>query len=532
MLLEEKLPQKYVLLHGNIITMDDRNPKAQAIAVNNGRIIRVGSANDMDSFLEQGWSYCDLEGKTVVPGFIDCHSHLDLTGIMHIGYQVTNASTMHELVTMIQNVAATVPEGETVLFFGLDETKLKERRVPTRGDLDQASIKHPIVVLHYTWHQTFINSKAIELFQVTPKQEGTFVYEGKLTGVLKDPVAFAINSAVIRQIPEERIENGIAQVVNEALQHGLTTIHTMQGAMGLDRLTEMMVRLQGKLPIHLLFWEQSDDVESAIKNKLLRIGGCGSMQADGEVGSNTAAIFERKSERLVHRGLLNYSQEHWDHLVLEAHKNRLQFAAHAEGEAGIEAVLSALEKAQRKCKRLDSRHRIEHMELPTLTQLKRMAKLDVLASMQPAFANVAQEDFEKLTEQYGERRMRFFNPMRSVRDLGVKLVGGSDSPVTPYDPLWGMHCALNHPVKEERLSVQEALRMFTICAAYSGFEENEKGTIEEKKLADLVILSKDPFRVAPEQFWQSVKVSAVLVKEKLYRVSSSEKKVFEKRIKH
>lgn len=528
MLLEEKLPQKYVLLHGNIITMDDRRPKAKAIAVNNGRIIRVGSSADMDSFLEQGWPYGDLEGKTVVPGFIDCHSHLDLTGIMHVGFQIASASTMHELITMIQNVATIVPEGESILFFGLDETKLKERRVPTRDDLDQASMKHSIVVLHYTWHQTFVNSKAIERFQVTPEKEGAFVYEGKLTGVLKDPVAFAINSAVIRQIPEERIKEGIIQVVNEALQHGITTIHTMQGAMGLDELTEMMVRLQEKLPVHLLFWEQSDDVERAIKNKLLRIGGCGSMQADGEVGSNTAAIFEGNPERLVHRGLLNYSQERWDHLILEAHKNHLQFAAHAEGEAGIEAVLSAMERAQKVYKRTNSRHRIEHMELPTLTQMKRMAKLDVLASMQPAFANIAQEEFEKLTEQYGKSRMRFFNPMRSVRDLGVKLVGGSDSPVTPYDPLWGMHCALNHPVKEERLSVQEVLRMFTICAAYSGFEENEKGTIEERKLADVVVLSKDPFRVSPEQFWQSVKVNAVLVKEKLYRVRSSKKNVFEK----
>ena len=532
MLLEEKLPQKYVLLHGNFITMDDSNPKAQAIAVNRGRIVRVGSSTDMDSFLEQGWAYCDLGGKTVVPGFIDCHSHLDLTGIMHTGYQVSHVSTMKELITMIQTIAATVPEGESILFFGLDDTKLKERRVPTRDDLDQASTKHPIVVLHYTWHQTFINSRAIELFQITSEKQGAIIYNGVLTGILEDPLAFKINSAVIRQIPEERIKKGIIQVVNEALQHGITTIHTMQGAMGLDQLTEMMIRVQEKLPVHLLFWEQSDDVESAIKNKLLRIGGCGSMQADGEVGSNTAAIFEDNPERLVHRGLLNYSQEHWDHLILEAHKNHLQFAAHAEGEAGIEAVLSAMERAQKVYKRSNSRHRIEHMELPTLTQMKRMAKLDVLASMQPAFANIAQEEFEKLTEQYGERRMRFFNPMRSVRDLGVKLVGGSDSPVTPYDPLWGMHCALNHPVKEERLSVQEVLRMFTICAAYSGFEENEKGTIEEKKLADVVVLSKDPFRVAPEQFWQSVKVNAVLVKEKLYRVSSSKKNVFEKRIQH
>jgi predicted amidohydrolase YtcJ len=516
----ENLPNKYLLLNGHIVTMDDDNSKAEAVAIDNGQIVCVGSLSDMNKFLEQGWPYYDLNEKTVIPGFIDCHSHLDLTGIMQSGYRVDEASTISELIRMIRQLATTIPEGQTILLFGLDETKLKERRVPCKDDLDQASIRHPIILLHYTWHQTFLNSIALKRFQITPKQVGVGSYNGELTGILKDPVAFEVNSAAIKEIPEATIEKRIVQVVEEALRHGLTTIHTMQGAMGLDELTEMMLRLQAKLPIHLLFWEQSNNVERAVKNKLSRIGGCGSMQADGELGSNTAAIFENNTERIVHRGVLNYSQEYWDKLILEAHRNRLQFAAHAEGEAGIEAVLSALEKAQKIYKRVNSRHRIEHMELPTLEQLKRMSQIDVLASMQPAFANVKPQEFRKLLNEYGEKRMRYFNPLKSVRKLGIKLAGGSDSPVTPYDPLWGIHCALNHPVKEERLSVWEALRMFTICAAYSGFEDNWKGTIEERKLADLVVLSTDPFQVKPEEFWQSVKVTAVLVKEKLYRTQN------------
>ena len=516
----EKLPKKYLLLNGHIVTMDDANSKAEAVAIDNGQIVCVGSLSDMKKFLEQGWPYYDVGGKTVIPGFIDCHSHLDLTGIMQSGYQVDEISTISELILMIRQLASTIPEGQTILLFGLDETKLKERRVPGKDDLDQASIRHPIVLLHYTWHQTFLNSTALQRFQITSGQLGAVADNGELTGVLKDPVAFEVNSAVIKEIPEGTIEKGIVQVVEEALRHGLTTIHTMQGAMGLDQLTELMLRLQEKLPIHLLFWEQSNNIERAIKNKLSRIGGCGSMQADGEVGSNTAAVFENSTERIVHRGLLNYSQDYWDKLILEAHRNRLQFAAHAEGEAGIEAVLSALEKAQKAYQRANSRHRIEHMELPTLEQLNRMSQIDVLASMQPAFANVKPSEFRKLLREYGEQRMRYFNPLKSVCKLGIKLVGGSDSPVTPYDPLWGIHCALNHPVKEERLSVWEALRMFTICAAYSGFEENLKGTIEEGKLADLVVLSANPFQVKPEEFWQSVKVTAILVKEKLYRAQS------------
>ena len=260
--------------------------------------------------------------------------------------------------------------------------------------------------------------------------------------------------------------------------------------------------------MHLVLWEQSADVAEVLRLQLPRFGGCGDLQADGEVGSYTAALFEPYSNRIHCRGFLNYPQEYWDELLRLADGNRLQFCAHAEGEAGIEAILWAAEKSWEQSGRRDQRHRIEHLELPTMNQLARMAKIGMIASVQPAFMEMGGEELAAFREMYGERMERL-NPFLSIAKLGVVLAGGSDSPVTPYDPLLGIHCALNHPVAAERLPILEALKMFTSNAAYSGFEENFKGSLEPGKLADLVVLSADPCAVLPQHFRETVRVSQV-----------------------
>jgi predicted amidohydrolase YtcJ len=181
--------------------------------------------------------------------------------------------------------------------------------------------------------------------------------------------------------------------------------------------------------------------------------------------------------------------------IMEAHKAGLQIAIHCESEGSIEQVLSAMEKAIRQYPRNDHRHRIEHFELPTWNQIDRVARAGITASMQPAFipAFIGADRLERYEALLGPARIDRVHPYRTILDKGIPICGGSDSPVTPYDPLAGIRAAVNHPNEKERVTIREALEMFTSTAAWSAFEEKEKGTIEPGKMADLVVLDESPY---------------------------------------
>jgi predicted amidohydrolase YtcJ len=229
---------------------------------------------------------------------------------------------------------------------------------------------------------------------------------------------------------------------------------------------------------------------------LPRVGGC--ICSDGAFEAHTAALFEPYTDEPDNYGALTYTQEVMDRFILTAHSAGLQIAVHCESERSIEQVLQAMEKALHADPRSDHRHRIEHLELPTYNQIERMANAGIMASMQPAFipAFVGQEDMRIYKGLLGKSRLERVHPYRTILDHGIPISGGSDSPVTPYDPLAGVQAAVNHPNFRERVTLWEALQMFTSTAAWSAFEEGEKGTIEPGKLADMVVLAQDPFKVS------------------------------------
>ena len=229
------------------------------------------------------------------------------------------------------------------------------------------------------------------------------------------------------------------------------------------------------------------------------MGGC--ICSDGAFEAHTAALFEPYADEPDNYGELTYSQATMDKFILEANRAGLQIAVHCESERSIEQVLWALEKALRDFPRTDHRHRIEHLELPTYNQIERMAKAGIMTGMQPAFipAFIGQQNMELYQTLLGSVRLNRVHPYRTILDHGIPICGGSDSPVTPYDPLAGIQAAVSHPNVDERVTLHEAIEMFTTTAAWSAFEEKEKGTIEPGKLADLVVLSADPFAVDPSQ---------------------------------
>lgn len=505
-----------LLLNADVITMDAADSRQQAIAVERGRIVHVGRTEDMAALVADGWPVYDLAGKAILPGFIDCHHHLDISGIVSMypsGVTCRSVAAVQQL--LLDEVKRQQP-GQLVLMFGVNEMNLAEARPLNRWDLDAVSTVHPVVVIHYTGHQVYLNSLAIERFAISPQLAGADTQAAEVTGVIRNPLSVKIFMQVLAAVPKTIMLAGVSKVARQALQKGVTTIHSMQGGMGLEGHTELIQRHAKKLPVRLVLWEQSACTDKVAKLKLKRMGGCGELQADGEVGSYTAALFEPYENHPQSQGILNYPQSYWDELLLKAQQKRLQVAAHVEAEAGIEAVLSAIEKAQTAVPGYKGRHRLEHVELPTTAQMERMARAGVIASVQPTFLDMSEAETAGMMAAYGEKRMRHFNPLRSLQEHGVVIIGGSDSPVTPSDPLQSIYWAVNHPLAHERLSVHEALRMFTVNAAYGGFEEKHKGTIEVGKRADLVIVSKDPYTVAPTLLYDAVSVEAVMVGGVLY----------------
>ena len=259
--------------------------------------------------------------------------------------------------------------------------------------------------------------------------------------------------------------------------------------------TRLVLENRDKLPLNTVIWNQVMDIDETVDLGLTRIGGC--ICADGAIDAYTAALFEPYLDQPDNCGTLNFTQQEMDDFILAAHKNGLQVAIHCETDRAIEQVLSAMEKALEAYPRQDHRHRIEHCEIPTKDQVERMGRAGIMAGMQPAFLPylVDMEDYEL---RFGMERLRWMHPYRTMLENGVKMSGGSDCPVTPHGPLVGIQAAVLHPIEEERITALEAIRMFTIDAAFSGFEETIRGSIEPGKIADLVILSADPTNVVPE----------------------------------
>jgi predicted amidohydrolase YtcJ len=255
------------------------------------------------------------------------------------------------------------------------------------------------------------------------------------------------------------------------------------------------------------------DIELIKEMNLNRIGGC--FYLDGTFSARTAALSFDYADSPGTRGGLNFTQEELNEFVLECYSNKLQLALYTIGDRAIEQALTAHEQALARTGNYGLRHRLEHAELPSVDHLKRAADLGILFSMTPAYeyfwGGPGKMNHKRLGDHY-----RLTNPLRRILDAGIIICGGSDCDVTPADPMLGIHAAVNHPVLEHRVSLMEALRMYTINGAYGIFEEKIKGSLEPGKTADIIILDRDLLETPPEEL-KEVKVSVTLRKgERLY----------------
>jgi hypothetical protein len=253
--------------------------------------------------------------------------------------------------------------------------------------------------------------------------------------------------------------------------------------------------LAADVPVDLVVYYQTTRVESALGLGLPRIGGC--ILVDGGHEARTAAFLEPYADNPQNYGVLYFTQEELNAFVWDAHSHGLQVAVHAIGSAAIDQALNAYEQALERLPRSDHRHRIEHFEHPVPGQIIRAARLGVAVGIQPAFNHYWPHPH--FVASLGPERAARANPLRSLMQAGIPLGGGSDAPITPLDPFLGIQSAVAYSRPEERLSVDQALRLFTLDAAWLAFEEKRKGSVEEGKQADLVVLDRNPLKVPPAE---------------------------------
>ncbi len=410
---------------------------------------------------------------------------------------------------MIQK-AGEVRKGNWVLGHHFDQMRVKEKRYPHMDELTRAAPENPVCIWRSDSHSAAMNRRAAEILEILPGQPGADLDEnGQLTGVVRG----LANSQAARRIysmmmSEELCQRAYHAAARQAVRKGITTIGALIGGAQTDMSTTWLLEYGDSLPVRTVVFDQTLDIEKVTSRGLKRIGGC--LLIDGSLGSHTAALQTPYADLPESRGVLYWRDEDLRDFVLRAHEAGLQIGVHAIGDRAIDQVLDAYEQCLQKTPRLDHRHRIEHFLLPGQGAISRAIDLGLVLAMQPAFEYFWGGPKNLYETRLGRERAEGVNPIRSILEKGGRVAGGSDSFVTPMDPLLGIHSAVNHPNPKEKITVPKAIDLFTRTAAYATFDEKEKGMIRPGYLGDLVVLAEDPRTVNPEAI-KDIKVLMTVV---------------------
>lgn len=507
-------PVTLAIVNARVWTADPRRPWADAVAVRGERIAAVGSSAEVKKLATPETRVIDARGAMLLPGFIDSHVHFVDGGFRLASVQLRDAATPEEFVRRIAAFAATVPKGTWILGGDWDHEQWGGA-LPTRAWIDSVTPDHPVWVGRLDGHMALANSAALAAAGVdarSPEVEGgTIVRDasGAPTGILKDN-AMDLVWPHVPPPPPELADRALDAAMRYVAEQGVTSVHNMGSWDDLavferaHRAGRLRTRIYAAVP--LATWARLRDTVAARGHgdAWLRIGGLKGF-VDGSLGSHTAAMLEPFTDAPSDRGLFVTPPESLYAWTAGADAAGLQVIVHAIGDRAIRTQLDVYERVEREHGARDRRFRIEHLQHVAPADLPRVAALGVIGSMQPYHAI---DDGRWAEKVIGPERARTTYAFRSLLDAGARLAFGSDWFVAPPTPLDGIYAAVTrrtldgaHPggwVPEQRITVEEALRAYTIGGAYASFEEREKGSIERGKLADLVLVDRDLTRIPPE----------------------------------
>lgn len=456
---------------------------ADSVAMAGGRITAIGREEELTAAFS-GASVFDLAGKTVLPGFIDAHTHLLQTGLGLIGRRIdVYGMTRKETLERLSEAARCRGEGEWIIARGWDESRWEKPDYLTRADLDRVTGVHQLAAVRLDGHLLTLNTLALGRIPASVDRGGI----DEASGILIEKSAFSFLQALAPG--DEALVEAIQAAAADANRMGITSVHVMVPR---EQMKPFMHARAG-LPLRITLYPEIPalnaledlGIDSGFGNQWLRIGGVKAF-ADGSIGAGNAAVGEPYADS-GGIGALNYSDSELVSILERAENVGLQTAIHAIGDRAIGQVLAA-HAAVKTTPAL--RHRIEHFELPSVDDIETARNLGLAISMQPNFVSNWAGEGRMYEKRLGSIRMRRVDPHRLVFDSGSVLAFGSDS--MPMSPLYGLQAAVNAPYADERLGIDEALSCYTVAGARISHEEDAKGTIAVGMLADLVVLDRDP----------------------------------------
>jgi predicted amidohydrolase YtcJ len=502
-----------VLYNGNIWTVDQSQPKAQAVAISGGRFLAVGSNEQVVPLATARTRKIDLGLKSVLPGFNDAHSHPVEAGVEHLHKVACDKESIEEIQMALRERAQHTPEGQWVLGFLYDDGKTP--RPLNRRDLDQAVTDHPVLVQHRGGHTGFVNSRALELAKVTKQTPdppgGRFEHDsnGDLTGFVGDAGMQVFLRLIPRTNTREDYRKGAALISKLFVSKGVTSAcdadaspEDVEGYQDARDAGELAMRVYCHISAASLDHFMTAGIHTGFGDEWLRIGAV-KQYSDGSISERTAWLSQPYigiANNYV--GLQLSSREQLYETGRKAHAAGWQLATHANGDLAIDRILGVYEQIQKELPKKDPRFRIEHCTLLTDSLIQRMRALAVV----PAPFSCYVYFHGDVMHYYGQERTRHMFAMRSFLDAGLRPTDSSDYTASPSNPMMWLQSQLtrrdmkgNVWGENQRISLQEAIRCGTVNGAHASFEEDLKGSIQPGQLADLVVLAQDPFKADPSE---------------------------------
>jgi predicted amidohydrolase YtcJ len=507
-----RLRPELVLYNGNLITIDERGPRAQAIAIARDRILAVGSDDDVLHLASGATRRVDLGGRTVVPGFIDAHTHPAYAGLFHLRQVDCDLRSIAEIQAAIRERAEAKEAGEWVLGFKYDDTKTRERRPLTTADLDAATTGHPVLITHRGGHTAYVNSAALGIAGIddrTPDPSGGHIVRdeaGRATGKLEETAVDLVGKHTRFEPSRSDRREGVRIISEMMARSGVTSAHDAYGSTG-DLRAYQDSRDAGELALRvycLMGYLELDEmlaagVRTGLGDEWVRVGPV-KLTCDGSISERTARLSEPFVGRPDYFGIIVMEEAELYAWARKAHEADWQIGIHVNGDVAIDIALGIYERLQRELPKNDPRFRLEHCTVINEDLIRRIAALGAIPT---PFSTYVYYHGEKMTNYGAERLERMF-AVRSFLDAGIKVTQASDYPPGPFEPMMALQSSVTRTDMNgtlwgprQRVPVEEAIRVGTLHGAYASFEENEKGSLSPGKLADLVVLGQDPTEVDP-----------------------------------
>ena len=489
----------------------------ESMVIQDGKVVGTGTTDEMRELAPEA-TVVDGQGRVMLPGLIDAHAHVVGLGQLLTQVDLTGATSLDETLQRVEQYAIENPESPWIVGRGWNQELWEDTSFPTAQDLDQVVNDRPVFLSRIDGHAAWVNSVALQQGDVTRETQdpvgGRVIRDdqGDPTGILVD----AAETYVARFIPQEspeQIEEAISLAIQEMLSLGITGVHdagvsqvVWQIFQDLDTKGELAVHINamvGGVTDQTRPWIAKGPVEPSASSRLSLTGV--KIYSDGALGSRGAAMLEPYDDEPENRGLLFYDQSEMNEQVLTAVSNGFQANVHAIGDAANRQVLDALEEAINAYPE-SSRHRVEHAQVVAVEDIPRFAELGLIASMQPTHAT---SDKNMAQDRIGAERLEGAYAWRTFLDQGTIIAAGSDFPVEPVNPFYGIHAAVTRQdrndeppggwLSDEAMTLREALRAFTLDAAYAAKSETLYGSLEPGKMADFILIDRDPFQIPPSE---------------------------------